>query len=69
MKIVGSGFGHYVDHSAGVAPVLGAERRVVDLEFGHRVDRRLERDLVLHHVVEVHAVENVDPHRRRIIPR
>ena len=46
-----------VDDCAGVATVLGAEGRVVGLELLHGVDRGLEGDLVLHHVVEVDAVD------------
>ena len=45
MRRVGARASRDVDDGAGVAPILGAERRVVDLEFGDRVDRRLERDL------------------------
>ena len=44
------------------AAVLRAERRVVDLELRRRIDRRLERDLVLAHVVQVDAID-LEVHR------
>ena len=47
-----------VDDRAGVPAVLGAERRVVDLEFRHGVDRRLERDLRVRQVVQVDPVDH-----------
>ncbi len=47
-----------VDDCARIPAVFGAERRVIHLEFLHRVDRRLERDLVLLHVVQVDAVDH-----------
>ena len=47
-----------VHDRAGVAAVLRAERGVVHLEFGHSVDRRLERHLAVRQVVQVDAVEH-----------
>src|SRR6266478_386794 len=40
-----------VHNGAGVSSVLRGKRRIVDLVFRQRVDRRLERDLVLHRIV------------------
>ena len=47
-----------VDDRSRVPAVLGAERRVVDLELGDGVDRRLEGDLRVRQVVEVDAVDH-----------
>ena len=52
-------FGHAVDDDAGVAAVFGGERVGLHLELLDHVDVRLERDLVLHHVAEVDAVDDV----------
>jgi hypothetical protein len=57
-EVVGARARGDVHDRARVAPVLRAERGVVDLELLHGVDRRLERDLVLHHVVQVDAVDH-----------
>src|SRR4030095_11744341 len=46
-----------IDNRTRVAPVLSAEGRVVGLDLRHCIDRRLERDLVLHHVVQVDTVD------------
>jgi len=51
MPGIDAGLGGDVDDGTGVAAVLRAEGRVVDLEFIHRVDGGLERDLVLDGVV------------------
>lgn len=47
-----------VHDRAGVPAILRAERRVIHLEFLHCVDRRLKRDLVLDHIIEIHAVDH-----------
>src|SRR5262249_42176021 len=58
VKLIAAGARGDVDDGPGVAPVFGAVSRIVDLELLHSVDRRLERDLVLNHVVEVDAVDH-----------
>ena len=55
---VGPRPGGDVDDRAGIPAVLRAEGRVVDLELGHRVDRRLEGDLRVRQVVQVDAVHH-----------
>ncbi len=47
-----------VHDRAGVSTVLSAESRVINLELLHGIDRRLKRDLVLDHIVEVDAVNH-----------
>ena len=68
VEVVGPRTRRDVDDGTGVAAVFGAEGRVVDLEFRHRVDRRLERDLVLRRVVQVDAVDH-EVHGVFAVPR
>src|SRR5882724_10249002 len=56
---IGSRLRHAVYDDAGVAPILGRESVRLDLEFLDHVDIRLERDLVLHHVAQINAIEHV----------
>ncbi len=51
MKLFRPGAGGDIHDSAGVASVFGAIGGVVNLELRNGVDRRLESDLVLHHVI------------------
>ena len=45
-----------VHNGAGVSSVLRRKRRIVDLVFRQRVNRRLEGDLVLHRIVQIDSV-------------
>src|ERR1700689_5369030 len=45
-----------VHHRTRAAAILRTEGRIDDLELRRRIDRRLERDLVLGHVVQVDTV-------------
>src|SRR5205807_7207860 len=47
-----------VDDSSGITAVFGAESRIVGLKLLHSVDGWLKGDLVLHHVVEIDAVDH-----------
>src|SRR6476660_1950067 len=47
-----------IHNRAGVTAVLRAICGVIHLKLGNGVDRRLEGDLVLHHVVQVDAVDH-----------
>src|ERR1041384_4185333 len=58
MKLLSAGACGDVDHGAGVPAVFGAVGRIIDLELGNRVDRGLERDLVLRHVIEVDPINH-----------
>ena len=50
--------GSNVHYGAGVAAVFRAWRGVIHLEFGDGIDRRLECDLAVAHVNQVHAVDH-----------
>src|ERR1700722_1082426 len=56
MVATGTGARRDVHYRARAAAILRAEGRIDDLELRRRIDRRLERDLVLGHVVQVDAV-------------
>src|SRR5262249_31444622 len=58
VKFVRAGARGDIDDGAGVAPVLSAVGRVVNFEFPHSVDRKLERNLILNHVVQVDAINH-----------
>ena len=58
MKFIRTGARGDIYDRAGVAAILGTVRGVVDLEFGDGVDRGLECDLILHHIVQVDAVDH-----------
>src|SRR4051812_24562057 len=58
MKLVRAGTGGDVYDRAGVPSVFGTKGRVIGFELLHGIDRRLESDLVLDHVVEVDAVNH-----------
>src|SRR5882757_5782082 len=62
VKSVRTGPGAHIHHRTRTPAVLRAKGRVIDLELGGGVDRRLERNLVLSHVVEVHAID-LEVHR------
>ena len=58
MPIVGSRAGRDMDHGSRVPPVLGAVGGIVGLEFLHRVDGRLKRDLAISHIVQIDSVNH-----------
>src|SRR5437867_1017398 len=58
MKLIGTGARGDIDDRTGIAAVFGAISRVINLKFGNGVDGWLECDLILHHVVQVDAVDH-----------
>src|SRR3984893_11839433 len=56
VKLVGAGLGHYVDHGAGVAAVLGIEAVGEDAELFHAVRAGLDCRQVREHVIGDAAV-------------
>ncbi len=68
VEIVGARLRADVDDRTRASAILRRERRVIDLELRRRVDRRLERNLVLAHVVQVDAVD-LEVHRVFAIAR
>src|SRR5689334_24543070 len=52
------GPGGNVHNGPGVTTVFCAISGVVNLKFGDGVDRRLESNLVLHHVTQINAVDH-----------
>ncbi len=59
MEAVAAGFRNRIDNDSSIASVLGVECVGLYLELLDHVDVRLERDLVLHHVAQVDAIEHV----------
>ena len=59
VEAVGAGLRDGADDDAGVAAVIGTEGVGLDLELLDHVNVGLERDLVLRHVAEVDAIEQV----------
>ena len=54
---IGAGACGHVDDGAGIAAVFRRKSRVVNFEFGERVNRRLKRNLVLNWIVQIDAVD------------
>ncbi len=57
VKSVRTGPGAHIHDRTRTPAVLRTEGRVIDLEFRGGIDRRLERDLVLAHVIQIHAID------------
>ena len=57
MELVRAGPGADVHNRAGTPAILSRVGRVIDLELGSSVDRRLKRNLILRNVVEVDTVD------------
>src|SRR5579872_6753201 len=58
VEFVGAGAAGNIDDRPRIAPVFRAVGGIIHLEFSYRVDGRLEGDLVLHHVIQVDAVDH-----------
>src|SRR5258708_5265856 len=56
--LIGARPGCDIDDGSGVASEFRAVGGIIDLELRHRVDGRLEGDLVLHHIVQVDSVDH-----------
>ena len=54
-----TGPGGDVDNRARVAAIFGAEGRVVNFKLVHRINRRLEGDLILIWIAQIDAVDHV----------
>src|SRR5712664_2897372 len=58
VELFRAGASRDIDDRARIPAEFRAIRGVVDLEFRDGVDRRLERDLILRHITQVHAVDH-----------
>src|SRR4029077_18968183 len=56
---IGARLGDSVDHDPGISAIFGGEGVGLDFELLNHVDVRLKGDLVLHHVTQVLAIDDV----------